>query len=170
MVCTRPLTSKDPLTSTGPGLSASTSPWAASLYCRGDSITSSFLTLLLFVLHLSACILTENTSQKASNQDSCESQAVHACQWPEEGKETGFPGTRVSGTGWVCGACGVGRHDSKGQPPGVLLLLGKWEVPVSWPKKNKPQTEQYTVYWLFDKDQPYCVCSTQSGPNQSESK
>lgn len=45
------------LTSTGPGLSASTSPWAASLHRSGDSITSSFLTLRLLVLHLSACIL-----------------------------------------------------------------------------------------------------------------
>lgn len=38
-------------------LSASTSPWAGSLYCRGDSMTSSFLSFLPLVLYFSACIL-----------------------------------------------------------------------------------------------------------------
>ena len=50
---------------------------------------------------------------------------AHACQGPEDGKEAAFPGTSGqprrlglrSPPGW------------EGQPPGVLLLLGKWEVP-----------------------------------------
>lgn len=76
----------------------------------------------------------------------------------------------VSRSGWVCRVCGVGRHDSKGQPPGVLLLLGKWEALTCWPKENKPRTEQYTVYCLSDTDQPHCVCSIRHGPNQPQSK
>ena len=49
-----------PLTSTGPGLSASTSPWAASLHRSGDSITSSFLTLRFSTSLLRSCSLYAN--------------------------------------------------------------------------------------------------------------
>lgn len=33
----------------------------------------------------------------------------------------------------------MGGHASEGQPPGVLLLLGEWEVPTHRPKENKPE-------------------------------
>lgn len=65
---------------------------------------------------------------------------------------------------------GVGGHASEGQPLGVLLLLGKWEVPTPRPKENKPRTVQYTVCCLCDKDRPHCVCSTRRGPNQPKPK
>lgn len=65
---------------------------------------------------------------------------AHACQGPEDGKEAAFPGTsgqpRRLGLrippGW------------EGQPPGVLLLLGKWEVPTR-PARGK-QTPNCTMH------------------------
>lgn len=51
----------------------------------------------------------------------------------------------------------MGRHGREGQPPGVLLQLGKWEAPAHWPKENKPQTEQYTVCCLCD-ERPASLC------------
>lgn len=163
----------DPLTGTGPGLSASTSPWAASLYCRGDSITSSFLTLLLLVLHLSACILGWKRKSESLQLEQLRvpSRARHRhASGPRKERKLASQAQVVSPSGWVCRACGVGRHDSEGQPPGVLLLHAKGEAPTCWPKENKLQVEQYTVYCLSDKDRLYFVCSTQRGPNQSESK
>lgn len=97
---------------------------------------------------------------------------AHACQWPEGGKEAGFPGTH-KWSALLAGSAeptGVGGHASEGQPPGVLLLLGKWEVPAPQPKENKPRTVQYTVCCLSDKDRPHCVCSTWRGPNQPKPK
>lgn len=50
-----------------------------------------------------------------------------------------------------------GMAGREGQPPGVLLQLGKWEAPAGWPKENKPQTEQYTVCCLCD-ERPASLC------------
>lgn len=158
-----------PLTSTGPGLSASTSPWAASLHCRGDSITSSFLTLLLLVLNLSACILGWKRKSESLATGTAASPwlcKAPACQGPEDGKEADFPGT----SGQPCRLGLQSLLGWEGQPPGVLLLLGKWEVPTHRPKENKPQTAQCTVHCLFDKDRPHRACSTRRGPHRPESK
>lgn len=163
-----------PLTCTSTGLSASTSPWAAFLRCVGDSITSSFLTPLQLVLHLSACILSwEHTSQNVCNWDSCESLAVQGTRMPvARGRKGSWP-PRHKWSALLAGSAeptGVGGHASEGQPLGVLLLLGKWEVPAPRPKENKPRTVQYTVCCLCDKDRPHCVCSTRRGPNQPKPK
>lgn len=162
-----------PLTSTGPGLSASTSPGVASLLGKGDSITSSFLTLLLLVLHLSACILGWKRKSESLQVGQLwvpgRTRRTHA-SGPRKERQLASQAQVVSPAGWVCRGSRVGGHASEGQPPGVLLLLGKGEVPTRRPKENKPQTVQYTVYCLSDKDQPHCVCSTQCGPNRPKSK
>lgn len=96
---------------------------------------------------------------------------AQACQWPEEGEAASWL-PRHQWSAPRAGSVepvGVGGHACEGQPPGVLLLLEKWEVPSRRPKENKPWTVQYTVYCLSDKDRPHCVCSTRGGPNGHES-
>lgn len=125
-------------------------PWALRFHFAGSRILAlqgGFNHQLLFDAS-SACPafislhsrletqIRQSATGTAASPWQCE---AHACHRPEEGKEAGFPSAVVSRLAGSAGPAGVGGQASEGRPPGLLLLLRKWEVPTRRPQENKPE-------------------------------